>query len=639
VIDLDVPATEVFQILRSFAYTVELYDDSGNRVLEPATARRMFASPENLMVAVVDDGDNSAIKLFYGPSTEVTKISGLMQSLRMAAVKFNLLFSARQFGREITPKEFSSAHSVYESAGMETNMDVFEGMYGTSRSSYLKLEGARMIVRHSARIDPEKPGARGRHVDQIFVENQQGERILFPVNIMAPARAMTSHVANGGNFADSVGAQIIRMANDYKNLATVSRHIVLNGDSLEESANEVGTTCRTKMREMRRVFERLYRQTTYGSEAKKIMEAAKALTENGTGIKPERIDEIRSMLAIEGKMIDDEVLESVAMAMEDVEAGRLIVEAKPVARAYVGVMGRKVDAETWQAFKAGTLDINGTPNLSGARYASKDAELAHKLGAIVPIVKDDSMMGLLSYVSDALLHGGAVEIGISADDDRPMKSDPDTMRKLRTIASHAIKAVGLTEALATNAKPIREFAEWVNGFKLGAIMEGFPETVNAYNDPGRWTSDDQAREDAIDMIVGSFDPVKFLASEAANDHLYWRGHEELSPEDKEVSRHEIASGIESYLNAELSAEGFEFGDFAEDAQRLVDMVVPLLDAAGYTVIDPMMEGDDLELSSEDILLPPDDPGADFIDDVTLKNDDGGGTKTELDRLMTLSGRM
>ena len=100
-------SNEVFQILQSFDYTVMLYGEDGNRVEEPTEARRMFARPENLMVSMVDDGDNSCVRLYIGSNTKIPAILGLISSLRTAASKYSLLFNVQQYGRQIKPKDFA----------------------------------------------------------------------------------------------------------------------------------------------------------------------------------------------------------------------------------------------------------------------------------------------------------------------------------------------------------------------------------------------------------------------------------------------------------------------------------------------------------------------------------------------------
>lgn len=222
-IDFNAFSNEIFQILRSYEKDIVLYDDNGTRVFEPADARRMYVIGDNLLVSIVEDGDNSALKFYLSPSFNLSQVEGLLNTLRTISVQSNLLFHVKKYNKEIKPKDFAMQSAIKEQ--QESYMNIMEGLYGTSKSSYLKLENARMIVRHSARVNERVIGARGRHISAIFVENQEGERLRFPVNLLSGARAMTQHVSNGGNFADEVGSQIIRMARDFSNLAQVTGHI------------------------------------------------------------------------------------------------------------------------------------------------------------------------------------------------------------------------------------------------------------------------------------------------------------------------------------------------------------------------------------------------------------------------------
>lgn len=222
-IDFNAFSTEIFQIFRSYEKEIVLYDENGTRVFEPGEARRMYVIGDNLLVSIVEDGDNSALKFYLSPSFNLSQVEGLLNTLRTISVQSNLLFHVKKYNKEIKPKDFAMQATIEEQ--QENPMNIMEGLYGTSKSSYLKLDSARMIVRHSARVNERVIGDRGRHIQAIFVENQEGERLRFPVNMLSGARAMTQHVNNGGTFADEVGSQIIRMARDFSDLAQVAGHI------------------------------------------------------------------------------------------------------------------------------------------------------------------------------------------------------------------------------------------------------------------------------------------------------------------------------------------------------------------------------------------------------------------------------
>ena len=100
-------ANEVFGILRSFDYVVNIFDFDGNRVYEPSEARRFFASPKNITVSIHEDGENSTIKMFLSKSTDVSEVSGLISTMRTTASKFGVLFNVRKYERELKPKDLA----------------------------------------------------------------------------------------------------------------------------------------------------------------------------------------------------------------------------------------------------------------------------------------------------------------------------------------------------------------------------------------------------------------------------------------------------------------------------------------------------------------------------------------------------
>jgi len=312
VISFEMVASEVFQIIRSFDYTAKMYDDEGNQVYEPEEARRFFIMPENMLLSLVDDGDDSSLRLYIGKSTDPSDIEGFTETLRITATKYNLSWSYNEKDTDLKPSDFATRASVTEHR--EAQMNIFEGMYGTSRSSYLKLENARMIVRHSKKINENTIGGRGRNIEGIFIENAQGERMLFPTRQLLPARAELQHVNQGGNFNDAISQQIMRMANDFSNLSFASAEIATAAPMLGESAMSIREACRSKMSEMKKCFERLSRPFGYKMESQRMNETI--LTENED--QSLDISPLKEILTCEGFELSESVLKSIAEAVKSV---------------------------------------------------------------------------------------------------------------------------------------------------------------------------------------------------------------------------------------------------------------------------------------------------------------------------------
>lgn len=672
-----------------------MYDDDGNQVYEPDDARRFFATPENLLVSIVDSGDNKSIRLYIGSSTDVADVLGLDQTLRSTATKYNMLFNLKRQAHDLTVQDFATRASVTESQGDNT-MDLLEGMYGTTKSSYLKLENAKMIVRHSKKIDENIMGSRGRHIEAIFVENAQGERFLFPTRQMSPARAMTQHVNQGGSWADEIGSQINRMAQDYSALATGTSYIGANAMSLAEGATALRENIRESMRDMRKCFERLSRSGAYVAECKKLKERANMVIE-GDVEGCMSAEEIKESLFVEGVDLDESVVNAIAEALrnkklgdgnmldeeqiaEAGENGYIVAISNGVetndkgrttnSRVYLGlddefveekkdavtypdeaqadaaakaaeltnykvipqhsvisdtisqtikVLGRNVDAAAWEAFKTGTLDLLGPiSSQNQPRFApgETDAMLAFKVGEIVPLVKDDSMLNLLSYVSERLGVGDHMTDKEKAG--------------MHAVAKHAINiAYPKNENFTTKAAPIREFAEWINGFAATRFLGEMAELVEM--------EDDEDHRDAvidkdseIDYVMKHFDPAAFL--KYASSDLNWHPEEEdpstLHIEDRTFDKSYVMSILSHYLSSQLEKNaGIEDEDMTQEAEMVYDKVAALMTGAEFVI----NETDDL---SRDDAVIPNDQGDDFANDVSAR----GFDTMDIERLRTLAGR-
>ena len=618
-----------------------MYDDEGNQVYEPEEARRFFADKENLMVAVTDDADNSSIRLLLGASINIRDVLGLDQTLRTTATKFNMMFNVKTFNRDLVTRDFATKASVREGKEKATMDYLLEGMYGTTRSSYLKLENARMIVRHTKKIDEMVMGSRGRHIDAIFVENAEGERFKFPTRQLAPARAMTQHINHGGGFADAVGQQIQRMAQDYSNLGQASNYVASNQMVLGESAMSIREACRERMKNLKKCFERLQRMSGYTAEAQRLEEQANLLNETeANDALPEDYNLLGEQLTAEGiEPLGEGVVRSVFEAMKYcAENAQEIAEGRRPAVGYDDaacptcygredavddcptchgtgienfpnkILGQTVSNVAFKKLLAGRLDVaDKPPFMKGEqmpRFSSKIAELAFKVAEVAPLVKNDSMANLLTFTASQL--------------DRSNNS-PGMQKALVVLADKSLNAlhvVGREEMkkmaprskkdgsdedgdLAEQAQAIREFDEWLDNYSPGRVLSEWEE--DEY-DNDRFPGDSDplshrsgAREDAIERaserVADSFDPQDFLKSHG--DDFGW-GDDTLEGDDLKYEKAYIISSLDHYLSKQVESEsGFKDVDMEDTAEALWPAVAQILKGRGYMLSEKDLSSDDL----------------------------------------------
>lgn len=539
-IDLAIIAPEVHRILRTFRCELKLYDPDGNQVYQPEKASRFFDTTRNIMVSLVDDGDNSGIEVHLSQSVSPKDIQGMVKTLRTCATKYGLLAHQRKWDKQLAPKDF--AHGIHESAG-DTMMDLTEQMYGTTKSSYLKLENAKMIVRHRAPVNEEVAGSRSRRIDRIFVENKQGERFLMPTGHLSAGRAMVQHLNNLGEFADTIGAKITNMARDYKSLADCSSLARSHASSLADpdAAHQLREDCRSCRGRIRKTFERVYRN--YERESARLAECA-TLSEDTQAAISERAEQIRKALACEGVDLDDKLVESVARSL--CEYGESLTEAEAEADDLPGddpsitpkrgevelIGGYVVNENAWNAFLTGKDQwedkngetkplFNGEPDYKGAgfRFESKRDELVARLVAVNNVVNEPGLANFLGYVADTL--------------DTSTELTKLTGLLVR-IAKQAINLGGLpmTESFSTANPAIREYMEWLKSMSPDAVL------VEASSDGCEEIEEDVeiSRED----VILPKDPTKDLETSVTKNDAEkkaeepkakpQKGHEPTDPE-------------------------------------------------------------------------------------------------------------
>jgi hypothetical protein len=255
-------ANELFQVLKGYGKTLSLFDENGKRVYEPSDARRMFAEPDKMMISIDEDGSNSEVRIFLSQNSKVDRLEKPLNTLRHLTTRFNVLFSVRKYSRQLSAKDFA-----YQSLPVTEN-SILESLYGFQKTSYQKINSSRLVVRHSARVNEEKRGARTRNINALFVENNKGERFKFPFIHLSGARAWAQHLNHGGSPFDKIGQQIVELASESLKLMQISRHVLKNQKSLTEEAFDLRNKVKARIFEIRKTLGKLSRVCGYVREVK-----------------------------------------------------------------------------------------------------------------------------------------------------------------------------------------------------------------------------------------------------------------------------------------------------------------------------------------------------------------------------------
>jgi hypothetical protein len=607
VFDASKVGDEIFGILRSFDYEVAIFDDEGNKVYEPGTARRFFTNKRNITVALHEDGENSKLLVYLGRSVEMGEVEGLLNTLRKCANKFGLLYSARQYRRELLPRDFTNGATVLESRKLT----------GSSKTSYLKLEGARMIVRHDSAVDDSKQGARGRNVRKVFVENREGERFLMPSQNMMAGRAMTRHVSESGDFRDEVGTKICEMAKQQVQMKTCASYCRKNRKKIDEDVSPIIDACTTRASKIRETFEGLYRRY-----AKTLTELEKnsddLLCEGSDDMLEEKVNALREKLKLEDdNQMDRPTCETVVRLLGE----NSILEARGPEMVHLPALDCDVEAEAWEAFKADEPKITFINDTAPDVTPASD-NLAAGLTLVANQVKHDAFANMLSQVSqwledgktDALLkHIAHRAIHVakthpSKAEAKPLVKTPSVDKERVPESKKALDGVIVTES-------VKALEEWFAGLSPDKIFEDDWGSRHP-----RSVSDDEYSTElgkSISTVEDDFNVDDFLVMRG-DDFNY--GDSTIT--EKEIEADYLRKSLMGYLNdeveddfsASVEVSHDDFGDLSDVVSRLMPQVVSRLEEEGYTISGFTAEADvDVAGTSEPI-----DPIV-FRDDILDEN--------------------
>jgi len=214
---------QLFDLLVSKNYDPKALNSMGKATMDPSEADMFsfdFVTPEKNYgtVVILLDAENN-LEVYYG-----NNIVGVMSS-KDKNRWYDFLYQLRMFAKSNT-KQFGLnnlnrlKYRMQSLASIQESL--FEGYYGTRKTSYQdQPQKTRLIIKHSKKLGEND--ARFRNISSLFVENAEGERFKLPFKNLSAGKAMSRHVAEGGNPYDPFGQHICEMVNQINLLSSFAR--------------------------------------------------------------------------------------------------------------------------------------------------------------------------------------------------------------------------------------------------------------------------------------------------------------------------------------------------------------------------------------------------------------------------------
>ena len=264
-------ANEIFKILKGSGVSVQLYTDEGENTVDPDNARRFYLKDLGSMVNLDETDSNREIRVSVNRNTDLDEFKDTLFQIKNLANRSIIEYTLKSFTKKIEPKD-----QDYQAQKVR-DMKIEEGIspaYGTSKSSYQKLESAKLNIKHTKAVNEESRGSRSRNINAIYIENADGERFKMPTNNLAGGRAMLRHVKEGGEFADAFGKHIQEQTVELKRLKEFAnyskRNNLVNEDTAEivEAVSQRISTIRESINKLKGC--KCYNETKEKFEAKEV---------------------------------------------------------------------------------------------------------------------------------------------------------------------------------------------------------------------------------------------------------------------------------------------------------------------------------------------------------------------------------
>lgn len=267
---IEIIAQDVFDKVRGRFSNLEMGDETGAVTSIPKDARffdfDFTLEGNNLGRVSISLNELGTLKLFYGQDI-VESADPIAMDMWYNFLKEMRFFAKRRMlrfdTRDITKGNLNKNDFQYlaQNGTKENNMNE-SSMYGSSKTSYRKLENTLLRIRHSKAVDETQRGSRSRNINALFIENEAGERFKYPFIHLAGAKAMQRHVANGGRPYDDVGNAIIGVSEQIAQLTAFKRHLG-NHDGMNEEVNEILERSQMKLENLRKTIDGLSKQGYY----------------------------------------------------------------------------------------------------------------------------------------------------------------------------------------------------------------------------------------------------------------------------------------------------------------------------------------------------------------------------------------
>lgn len=252
----DIVSKHVFDIVKSFSHSVKIFTDQGKYTVDPLDAAHIYITDLGSMIII----EPESVRMYLGRQADYQDVKEMINKIKKTVKKFGYKWQVKQYGRHLVPKDFAF-RIKQDTYTMNDLNEAFQKPFGSTKTSYITCESARLIIKHKTEVNEELRGSRSRNIHQIFIESN-GERNKLPFNNLTAAKAMLRHVSEGGYVYDDFGNYITETIKNINNLNKFVKYSVTN-NLVNENSQDIIEACASKKHKMRENLKKIVTKKGY----------------------------------------------------------------------------------------------------------------------------------------------------------------------------------------------------------------------------------------------------------------------------------------------------------------------------------------------------------------------------------------
>ena len=381
-------AEKIFKILKGNGHNLQMFTDEGDSTVDPSASRRFYLNDTGTMISLDETDNRREIKVSIGATTDIDMLKDTLYQVKKLANKSIIEYTLKNYTKEIEPKDFD--YQAQKVRDMNTVNEAIGQAYGSTKSSYQKLESAKLIIKHNKPVNEEQRGSRSRNISAIYIENADGERYKFPSNNLAGGRAMLRHVKEGGTPYDDFGKHIVEQCIELKKLKEFKRYSDRNNLVNEDTA-EIVEAVSSRIANIREGLNKLKGSKTYAA-------ALEAFSSDGEKLDEDDFADIKDKFTV--SYFDENVEGALPYVQALVKEMQVVREQRAAIEEAIGNLVAFVESKDTFGLREGTNLKADPENPMRAKMESARSQLGAVMEYIANVL-DESEQELATKLQEA----------------------------------------------------------------------------------------------------------------------------------------------------------------------------------------------------------------------------------------------